>query len=54
VLNKERYGYLIEPMSGRTTLHDSQMKFQHIKLEFIGKKKKKSTWCSFREILSVV
>ncbi|XP_028394615.1 procollagen galactosyltransferase 1-like [Dendronephthya gigantea] len=35
VLNKEDYGYLIEPMPGGTTLRDSQMKFQHIKLELI-------------------
>ncbi len=37
VLNKEPYGYIMQPMSGGATLHDSQMKFQYIKLEFIGK-----------------
>jgi hypothetical protein len=38
VLNKDYYGYLIEPMPGRTTLHDAHIKFQHVKLELIGKR----------------
>ena len=38
LLNKERYGYLMEPIGARATLHYSQMKFQHTKLELIGNK----------------
>ena len=40
VLNKERYGYLMEPIGAKATVRDSQMRFQHIKLELIGKKHK--------------
>ncbi|XP_046845706.1 procollagen galactosyltransferase 1-like [Xenia sp. Carnegie-2017] len=35
VLNKEPYGNLIQPVSWRSSLHYTQMKFQHTKLELI-------------------
>ena len=39
LLNKEEYGFLIQPRPGMSTLHDTRMKFQHIKLEWLGMSK---------------
>ena len=43
ILNKELYGFLIEPQGIKKSLHGTRMEFQHIKLQWLGKFAK-ATW----------